>query len=59
MPIVEVIPVNISIHATPTLVGLPSGSPVILITPVMPCKAASYPGSDALGPVCPKPVTDA
>ena len=59
IPIVPVRPVSISIHAVPTFVGPPSGFPVTLMIPVIPCNAASYPGSGALGPVWPNPVTEA
>ena len=38
---------------------LPVGqSPVMLISPPIPCAMKSYPGRSLYGPVCPKPVTE-
>ncbi len=39
----------------PLLTGRPSGSPVMLMTPLIACAMRSYPGRSAYGPVCPKP----
>ncbi len=52
-------PAERSETGTPHLTGLPSGSPVTLITPATPCAIRSKPGRCAYGPVWPKPEIEA
>ena len=59
MPIAQNSPAHRSRDRHAALTGLPPGSPVTLITPLMPCAIRSNPGRCAYGPVCPNPQIDA
>ncbi len=48
-------PAEVSDMAMPARVGLPPGSPVMDISPHMPCMIWSTPGRSAYGPLWPKP----
>ena len=58
VPCAASIPATMSATEAPTLLGGPSGSPVMLISPPSPWMTTSKPGSLARGPVWPKPETE-
>src|SRR2546430_5664593 len=51
-------PVRMSVMATPTFIGSPSGSPVMLINPPIAWTRKSYPALSRYGPVWPNPVIE-
>ena len=54
-PFTAIRPTARSAMGTPHFTGLPLGSPVTLMMPLMPWAMRSKPGRSAYGPVCPNP----